>query len=74
MITPFIFVGVATVLIGLYMTVNAAWEFDAGMRLKGVDPDEISTRGRQSGIRRNQIVGAVVTILGFGLIGWGLIG
>lgn len=74
MILPLIFVGVVTLLTGLYMTVNAAWEFNAGMRLKGVDPDEITTRGRQSGIRRNQFVGAVFTILGLGLLGWGLVG
>lgn len=73
MILPLVFVGVVTLLLGIYMVVNAAWEFNAGMRLKGVEPDEISTRGRRSGIRRNQIVGAAFTVLGLGLLGWGLI-
>jgi hypothetical protein len=35
MILPLIFVGVAALVIGLYMTINAAWEFNAGMWLKG---------------------------------------
>jgi len=73
-IPPLVFLGAATLVLGGYVTLNADAEFEAGMSLQGVDPREITARARQSGVRRNRIVGGAVALLGLGLLAWGVLG
>jgi hypothetical protein len=74
MIFPFVLLGLVTVGLGAYTVLNARWEFEQGMRLQGVDPDRIDAEGQVSGVRRNQIVGGVVMLVGVGVLVWGLVG
>ena len=70
---PSIVFGAVTLLLGLYLCLNARWEFEQGMRLRGVDTDAIEARGTRSGVRRNRLVGLVLVVLGAGSVGWGLV-
>ena len=70
---PSIVFGAVTLLLGLYLHLNAKWEFEQGMRLRGVDTGAIEARGTRSGVRRNRLVGLVLAVVGVGWLAWGLV-
>ncbi|WP_232703032.1 hypothetical protein [Halobacterium wangiae] len=71
---PSIVFGAFTLLLGVYLYLNAAWEFEQSMRLHGVDTDAIEARETQSGVRRNRLGALVVAVFGAGWLAWGLLG
>jgi len=73
-VLPGLVFGVISLLAGLRVSVAAEREFEGGMRLRGIDPDDVAEPSRSSAIRRNRIVGALFVLLGLGLLVWGVLG
>ena len=71
--TPFIICGSFLALMGAYTFLNAARDFEAGMHLRGVNPNDIDERSRRSGTFRNRVGGAIGFLLGLAMVVAGLL-
>ena len=71
---PGLVFGIISVLAGLRALFAPEAEFEAAMRLRGIDPDDVARPSRSSATSRNRVTGAVFVLLGIGLLLWGVLG
>jgi len=65
---PFFTVGLLMTVLGTAIALNARADVESGMRIRGIDPDEVTETGIEQAARRNRIVSVLFALLGVGMM------